>query len=43
MSAEEIKDFIAQSKIDQPATVEEFHQALKDAYKDRTRQVYFIF
>ena len=42
MSAEEIKDFIAQSKIDQPATVEEFHQAVKDAYKDRTRQVYFI-
>ena len=42
MSAEEIKSFIAQSKIDQPATVEEFHQAVKDAYKDRTRQVYFI-
>ena len=42
MSTEEIKEFIEHSKIDQPATVEEFHQAVKDAYKDRTRQVYFI-
>ena len=39
MSTEEIKEFMEHSKIDQPATVEEFHQAVKDAYKDRTRQV----
>ena len=42
MSKEEIKQFMENSRIDQPATVEEFHQAVKDAYKDRTRQVYFI-
>ena len=29
------------SRIDQPATPEEFKAAVKDAYKDRTRQVYF--
>ncbi|WP_405380035.1 L-2-amino-thiazoline-4-carboxylic acid hydrolase [Phascolarctobacterium sp.] len=42
MSKEEIKAFMDASRITEPATVEEFHQAVKDAYKDRTRQVYFI-
>ena len=42
MSKEEIKAFMDASKIDQPATVEEFTEAVFGAYKDRTRQVYFI-
>ena len=42
MSKEEIKAFMDASKIDQPATVEEFTEAVLGAYKDRTRQVYFI-
>jgi hypothetical protein len=42
MSQEEIKQFMEASRIDQPATVEEFTEAVKGAYKDRTRQVYFI-
>ena len=42
MSKEEIKTFMDASRIDQPATVEEFTEAVLGAYKDRTRQVYFI-
>lgn len=42
MSKEEIDRFIADSRINQPATVEEFKQAVKEAYKDRSRQIYFI-
>ena len=42
MSTEEIKKFMEDSRIDQPATPEEFKAAVKSAYKDRTRQVYFI-
>lgn len=42
MSKEEIDKFMKESRIDEPATVEEFTQAVLDAYKDRTRQVYFI-
>lgn len=42
MSKEEIKAFMANTKVDQPATVEEFTDAVLEAYKDRTRQVYFI-
>lgn len=42
MSQTEIKEFMEKSRIDQPATPQEFKEAVKDAYKDRTRQVYFI-
>lgn len=42
MSQKEINEFMKNSRIDQPATPEEFKAAVKDAYKDRTRQVYFI-
>lgn len=42
MSKEEIKAFMANTKVDQPATAEEFTDAVLEAYKDRTRQVYFI-
>ena len=42
MSKEEIKAFMANTKVDQPATVKEFTDAVLEAYKDRTRQVYFI-
>lgn len=42
MSQAEIKNFIRESKINQPATVAEFKEAVKNAYKDRTRQIYFI-
>ena len=42
MSKEEINDFLKECKVDQPASVEEFHQAVKGAYKDRTTQIYFI-
>ena len=36
MSKEEIKAFMANTKVDQPATVEEFTDAVLEAYKDRT-------
>lgn len=42
MSKKEIESFLAESKINESATVEEFKEAVKGAYKDRTRQVYFI-
>lgn len=42
MSKEEIKKFMDESGIDRSATPEEFKAAVKDAYKDRTRQIYFI-
>ncbi|MDD7380606.1 MAG: L-2-amino-thiazoline-4-carboxylic acid hydrolase [Succiniclasticum sp.] len=42
MSQKEINEFMKNSRIDQPATPEEFKAAVKNAYKDRTRQVYFI-
>lgn len=42
MSKEEIKKFIDASGINEPASVEELKKAVKDAYKDRTRQIYFI-
>ncbi len=42
MSKEEIKAFMEDMKVNQQPTVEEFHQAVKSAYKDRATQVYFI-
>ena len=42
MSKKEIEAFMKASRVDEPATPEEFHDALLSAYKDRTRQVYFI-
>lgn len=42
MSKQEIKEFMEVSGIDKAATPEEFKEAVKGAYKDRTRQVYFI-
>lgn len=42
MSKAEIDKFMAASKVTEPATVEEFKTAVKEAYKDRTRQIYFI-
>lgn len=42
MSQKEIDEFMKASRIEEPASPEEFRQAVLDAYKDRTRQVYFI-
>ncbi len=42
MSQKEIKDFMETSRVDKPASPEEFREAVLGAYKDRTRQVYFI-
>lgn len=42
MSKQEILDFLQECKVDQAASPEEFHQAVKGAYKDRTTQIYFI-
>ena len=42
MSQKEIADFMEKSQINEPATPEEFREAVLGAYKDRTRQIYFI-
>ncbi len=42
MSKAEIDNFMKETKVNEPATVEEFKTAIKEAYKDRTRQIYFI-
>lgn len=42
MSKEEIKKFMDNQHLDDYVSPEEFHQAVLGAYKDRTRQVYFI-
>lgn len=42
MSKAEIDNFMKETKVNEPATVEEFKTAVKEAYKDRTRQIYFI-
>ncbi len=39
---EAIDKFIEEMQLDSPVSPEEFKTALKNAYKDRTRQVYFI-
>lgn len=42
MSQKEIVAFMEKSRINEPATPEEFREAVLGAYKDRTRQIYFI-
>ena len=37
-----IREYMASLKLDQPVSPEEFHQAVKSAYKDRSTQIYFI-
>ena len=37
-----IQEYMDSLKLDQPVSVEEFHQAVKSAYKDRSTQIYFI-
>ena len=38
----DIKDFVNGLKLEENVSPEDFYQAVKSAYKDRTRQVYFI-
>ncbi len=42
MSQKEIKEYMDSCRLTEDFTPAEFHQAVLDAYKDRTRQVYFI-
>lgn len=42
MSQKEIVAFMGKSRINEPATPEEFREAVLGAYKDRARQIYFI-
>ena len=42
MSKNDIAKFIAESKVNEQPTIAEFKEAVKSAYKDRARQVYFI-
>lgn len=42
MSKAEIDKFMQESKVSEQPTIAEFKEAVKSAYKDRTRQVYFI-
>lgn len=42
MSQKEIEQFMESARVSEPATVEEFKETVKDCYKDRCRQVYFI-
>ena len=37
-----IREYMDRLKLDQPVSPEEFHQAVKSAYKDRSTQIYFI-
>lgn len=37
-----IKDFMDSLKLNESVSIEEFHQAVKSAYKDRSTQIYFI-
>ena len=39
---EKIKRFVDEMALDKNIPPEEFHKSVKEAYKDRTRQVYFI-
>jgi hypothetical protein len=38
----DIKEFVDGLKLEEKVSPEDFYQAVKSAYKDRTRQVYFI-
>ncbi len=42
MSQEQIHHFVESLKLEEPVSPEEFHQAVKSAYKDRSTQIYFI-
>lgn len=42
MSKEEITQFLQDMQVEEPASKEEFYQAVKAAYKDRATQIYFI-
>lgn len=42
MSKQEIEQFLQEARLEQAATPEEFKEAVKSAYKDRSRQIYFI-
>jgi hypothetical protein len=42
MSKKDIDEFMDELKLDQPISIEEFKTAIKEAYKDRSRQIYFI-
>ena len=42
MSKADIDKFMQESKVNEQPTIAEFKEAVKSAYKDRTRQVYFI-
>lgn len=37
-----IQDYMDSLKLNEPVSPEEFHQAVKSAYKDRSTQIYFI-
>lgn len=37
-----IHDYMESLELDAPVSAEEFHQAVKSAYKDRSTQIYFI-
>lgn len=38
----EVKDFVESLKLEESVSIDEFHQAVKSAYMDRTTQIYFI-
>lgn len=42
MSQKKIKEFVDAMHLDQDVSIQEFHQAVKAAYKDRSTQIYFI-
>ena len=42
MSQETINAYIESLHLEDPVSPEEFHQAVKSAYKDRSTQIYFI-
>ena len=37
-----IREYMESLRLEEPVSPEEFHQAVKSAYKDRSAQVYFI-
>ncbi len=42
MSQETIQAYMESQKLNDPVSPEEFHRAVKSAYKDRSTQIYFI-
>ncbi len=43
MSKQDIKEFVDACNFDKPVSIEEFKAALKNAYADRGRQIWFIY